>query len=125
MAHIINQFRRKVARSGAAGYPAGQTRRITHLLSRTLRRNRLVALVATCALIVCSAVFSAHGLGDRAHEHEHCDLCVHFSGSAGSPAQAKVVGKPVLVVRAILALPTVFCPVAAAFRAHRPRGPPP
>jgi hypothetical protein len=85
-----------------------------------------VALAATCALIVCSAVYSAHGLGDRAHEHEHCDLCVHFSGSAGSPAQAKVVGQPALVARALLALPSVLLlPVPTAFRAHLPRGPPP
>jgi hypothetical protein len=106
-------------------YPASRNRRTTHLLSRTLRRNRLVALVATCALIACSAVYAAHGLGDRAHEHEHCDLCVHFSGSAGSPAQAKVVGKPVLVARVLLALPSFLLPVAAACRAHLPRGPPP
>ena len=98
--------------------------RITHLLSRTLRRNRLVALVATCALIACSAVFAAHGLADRGHEHEHCDLCVHFSGSAGSPAQAKVVGKPALVVRALLILPSILLPVPAPLRAHLPRGPP-
>jgi hypothetical protein len=106
-------------------YPATQTRRTTHLPSRTLRRNRLVALVATCALIVCSAVYAAHGLGDRGHEHEHCDLCVHFSGSAGSPAQAKVVGKPVLVARVLRVLPSVLVPVPTALRAHLPRGPPP
>ena len=90
----------------------------------TCRRNRLVALVAACALIVCSAVYSAHGLNDRGHEHEHCDLCVHFSGSAGSPAQAKVVGRPSLVVRALLTLPSVLLPVPAPLRAHLPRGPP-
>ncbi len=83
-----------------------------------------MALVATCALIVCSAVYASHGLTDRGHEHEHCDLCVHFSGSAGSPAQAQVIGKPVLVVRARLTLPTVLLPVPAPLRAHLPRGPP-
>jgi hypothetical protein len=83
-----------------------------------------MALVATCALIVCSAVYASHGLGDGGHEHEHCDLCVHFSGSAGSPAQAKVLGKPVLVVRAALAPPSILLPVPTAARANLPRGPP-
>ncbi len=102
-----------------------RSKRITHLLSRTLRRNRLVALVATCALIVCSAVYASHGLSDRGHEHEHCDLCVHFSGSAGSPGQAKVVGKAGLVVLAVFTAPSVLLPVPARARAHLPRGPPP
>jgi hypothetical protein len=90
----------------------------------TCRRNRLVALVAACALIICSAVYSAHGLNDRGHERVHCDLCVHFSGSAGSPAQAKVIGKPGLVVPALLTLPCLLLPVPAPLRAHLPRGPP-
>ena len=94
-------------------------------MSRTFRRNRLVALVAACALIVCSAVYSAHGLSDRGHEHEHCDLCVHFSGSAGSPAQAKVAVKSALVVRAILVRPQILLPVRSPVGAHLPRGPPP
>jgi hypothetical protein len=104
--------------------PVGITR-VTHLLSKTSRRNRLVALLAACALVVCGAVYAAHGLSDRGHEHEHCDLCVHFSGSAGSPAQAKVAGKPVLVVRAILARPQLLIPLRSPSRAHLPRGPPP
>lgn len=93
-------------------------------LSRTPRRNQLVALFATCALIVCTAVYSAHGLGDRGHEHEHCDLCVHFSGSAGSPAQAQVIGKPVLVVRTPTIRLQTLRPTRSPLGAHLPRGPP-
>ena len=93
-------------------------------MSRSLRRNQLVAVFATLALIVCGAVYSAHSLGDRAHEHEHCDLCVHFSGSAGAPAQVKIVGKPVLVGR----LPAIPAGIVLAARPpgglHLPRGPP-
>jgi hypothetical protein len=77
-------------------------RRITgrsRILSKHFRRNRLVAFVAAIVLIVAAAGYSAHGFGDRTHENGHCDLCLHFSGTAGSPAQAVVVGKPVLVVR--------------------------
>jgi hypothetical protein len=93
-------------------------------LSRSQRRNQLVAIFATFALIVCAAVYSAHGLGDRAHEHEHCDLCVHFSGSAGAPAQVKIVGKPVLVCR-LAALPASLVLAARPPGGlHLPRGPP-
>ena len=90
-----------------------------------LRRNRLVAFVAACTLIVCAAVYSAHGIGDRGHEHAHCDLCVHFSGSAGSPAHATLIGKPVLVVRVAPARPGVLLPTRSPLGIHLPRGPPP
>ena len=90
-----------------------------------LRSNRLVALLASCALIVCSAVYSAHSIGDRAHEHAHCDLCLHLSGSAGSPAQAKMAGKPVLVVRVPAEHPLPLLIARSPLGAHLPRGPPP
>lgn len=93
-------------------------------MSTGLRRNRLVALLAACALIALSAVYSAHGLGDRAHEHAHCDLCVHFSGSAGSPAHATVVGKPPLVVRSIVLPPHTVFATHSPLGEHLPRGPP-
>jgi len=89
-----------------------------------LRCNRWVALFAAFALITCSAVYAAHDIGDRAHGHSHCDLCAHFSGSAGSPAQAKVAGKPVLVVRAVRAAPTTYFIARSPVGAHLPRGPP-
>jgi hypothetical protein len=93
-------------------------------LSRSQRRNQLVAIFATLALIVCAAIYSAHGLGDRAHEHEHCDLCVHLSGSAGAPAQVKIVGKPPLVCR-LAAIPAgLLLPARPSGGLHLPRGPP-
>ena len=105
-----------------ATLPAGQE--ITRLSSQSFRRNRLVAVLAACALIACSAVYASHGLSDRGHEHEHCDLCVHFSGSAGSPAQAKVAGKPVLVVRTILTPALPLLPSRSPVGANFARGPP-
>ncbi len=108
----------------ADGYPARSVKWTLKHLSCSQRRNQLVAIFATLALIVCAAVYSAHGLGDRAHEHEHCDLCVHFSGSAGAPAQVKIVGKPVLVCR-LAALPAgVVLPARPPGGLHLPRGPP-
>jgi hypothetical protein len=94
-------------------------------LSIRLRPARLVAFVAACALIAGAAVYSAHGLTDRGHEHTHCDLCVHFSGSAGSPAQASVAGKPPLLLVRAIALPAqprrrTHSPLGS----HLPRGPP-
>lgn len=93
-------------------------------LSTALPRKRLLALCAALALIACSAVYSAHGLGDRNHEHAHCDLCVHFAGSAGSPAKATVAGKPILAVRMAPALPAQPMPAGAPFWRPLPRGPP-
>jgi hypothetical protein len=93
-------------------------------LSTGFHRNRLLALVAACALIACAAVYSAHGLTERSHEHSHCDLCVHFSGSAGSPAHAKAVGKPLLVVRVAASRPQIILPTRSPVGNHLPRGPP-
>jgi hypothetical protein len=94
-------------------------------LSIRLRPGRLVAFVAACALVACAAVYSAHGLAERGHEHAHCDLCVHFSGSAGSPAQASVAGKPPLLLVRAIALPAqpsrrTHSPLGS----HLPRAPP-
>jgi hypothetical protein len=88
------------------------------------RRNRLVAFVATIALIAAAGVYSAHGFGDRVHDNVHCDLCVHFSGTAGSPVHAAAAGKPVLVVRAPLARPQSILPVRRKAGTHLPRAPP-
>jgi len=79
---------------------------------------------AAFALITCSAVYAAHDMGDGAHGHSHCDLCAHFSGNAGSPAQAKVAGKPVLVVRALPPAAATVLVARSPVGAHPPRGPP-
>ncbi len=89
-----------------------------------LRSNRVVALVAACALAVCAAVYSAHGIADGAHGHAHCDLCVHFSGTAGSPLPPALVGKPVLEVRLSPAPPRLLLPLRSPLGERLPRGPP-
>jgi hypothetical protein len=50
---------------------------------------------------------------------------VHFSGSAGSPAHAKAVGKPLLVVRVAASRPQIVLPTRSPVGNHLPRGPPP
>jgi hypothetical protein len=89
-----------------------------------LARHRLVALVAACALAVSAAVYAAHGLADRNHEHTHCDLCVHLSGTAGSAALVAVVGKPLLMLTAVRVLAGVRLVAADPRGAHSSRGPP-
>jgi hypothetical protein len=93
-------------------------------LSTRLRRNRLVALVAAVTLIVALGAYSAHGFLDRVHDNGHCDLCVHFSGTAGSPAAASIVGKPVLVVRAPLERPGFVPSLRRCVGTQLPRAPP-
>ena len=88
------------------------------------RRNRLVAIIAALTLIVALSAFSAHGFGSGGHDNDHCDLCVHFSGTAGSPAQITVAGKPVLVVRAPIERPEIVRPARRRVGTQLPRGPP-
>jgi hypothetical protein len=89
-----------------------------------LARNRLIAWVAACALIVSAAVYAAHGLADRDHEHTHCDLCVHLGGTAGSPPLAAVIGKPLLISHAPHLPQGVRLAARAPRGAHGARGPP-
>ena len=94
-------------------------------MSIAARRNRLVVLLTACALIACTAVFAAHDIGERAPAHAHCDLCSHFSGSAGSPGAAQVAGKPVLVVRVVPPRAGALLITRSPLGANLPRGPPP
>ncbi|HYL71878.1 MAG TPA: hypothetical protein VEY89_11310 [Candidatus Dormibacteraeota bacterium] len=89
-----------------------------------LARHRLVALVAACALAVSAAVYAAHGLADRDHAHTHCDLCVHLSGTAGTPALLAVLGKPLLVLTAVRVPPGVRLVASSPRGPHSARGPP-
>jgi hypothetical protein len=93
-------------------------------LSIRLRRNRLVAIIAAITLVIGLCAYSAHGFGDRAHDDGHCDLCVHFSGTAGAPAHAAVVGKPVLVVRTPIERPGIVCSARRRVGTQLPRAPP-
>jgi hypothetical protein len=113
-----------VARRPLTGYASLSVDWCLHPLSTRLRRNRLVAFIAALTLIVALGAYSAHGLADRGHDNGHCDLCVHFSGTAGSPAHASVVGKPVLVVRAPLERPESIRSARRRVGTQLPRAPP-
>jgi hypothetical protein len=93
-------------------------------LSTRSRRNRLVAFIAALTLIVGLGAYSAHGFTQRGHNNGHCDLCVHFSGTAGSPAQATLLGKPVLAVRVTPERPEIIRSARRRVGIHLPRAPP-
>jgi hypothetical protein len=88
------------------------------------RTHRLIALITVCMLIGSMAVFSAHAIGDPDHGRAQCDLCEHFTGTAGSPAHATVAGKPVLVVRVAPPPRAVVLTARPALGLPLPRGPP-
>jgi len=69
-------------------------------------------------------LYSAHGFNERGHTIGHCDLCGHFSGTAGSPAQATLISKPVLAVRVAPERPEIIRCARRRVGAHLPRAPP-
>jgi hypothetical protein len=75
-------------------------------------------------LLFASTMFLAHGYSDTVHKAAQCDLCLQFSGTAGAPATASAISKPVQVTRqAVLpAQPIRVSPQRVDSRL--PRGPP-
>jgi len=67
---------------------------------RGFRYNRVVALFALLALLFASSAYVVHGLQHdkplSTHNAVHCDLCLHFSGTAGAPDHPVVDGRPPL-----------------------------
>lgn len=90
----------------------------------TVRRNRLIALVAAVAMVVVICGYAAHDPADGPSQSCHSDWTMHFTGVAGSAPH------PVAVVKPVLAAWLVPAPAAAAplslrrLRAHLARGPP-
>jgi hypothetical protein len=94
-------------------------------LSKAHSRRYVTALIAAIALIAVSALHSRHDLGNRLHEQQgHCDLCLHLSGTAGSPACPALLGKPVLVVRVVLTPEEILVHSRRKAGIYLPRGPP-
>ena len=93
-------------------------------MSPTLRRNRLIALVAAVAMVVVICGSASHDLGERPSQSTHCDWTMHFTGVAGSAPKPVAVVKPVLAVwlRAPVATPAVRS--VRRPRAHLARAPP-
>jgi hypothetical protein len=78
---------------------------------RRFRHNRLLAALALLALLFATSAYAVHGFKHELplsqHSTAHCDLCLHFSGTAGTPDYAGIVGKPPQAAFAPAAFETV------------------
>jgi len=93
-------------------------------VSRSFRRNRLIAFIAAFAMITVICGFSAHGFDAHAGHVEHCDWSMHFTGVAGSAPKPAPVVKPVLAAR-LAPLPAAAQPRSTRrFRGNLARAPP-
>ena len=67
---------------------------------RRFRHKGIVALFALVALLFATTTYVAHGyqheLAQSTHSVAQCDLCLQFSGTAGAPVHADLLGKPPL-----------------------------
>ena len=66
---------------------------------RRSRHSRLAALLALLALLFASTAYVAHGSDHTVlpqHSSAQCDLCLHFSGTAGTPDHPVEPGMPPL-----------------------------
>jgi hypothetical protein len=93
-------------------------------LSRSYRRNRLIAFIAAFAMIVVISGFTAHGFSSHGGDSDHCDWSVHFTGVAGSAPKPAPIARPVLAAWIAPSSMRVAAPSARRLRAHLARGPP-
>jgi len=93
-------------------------------LSRSLRRQRIFALIVAFAMVACICGFTARGFATHGPDPDHCDWTMHFTGVAGSAP------KPAPIVRPVLATWLRPSTIAVAprsprrLRANLARGPP-
>jgi hypothetical protein len=93
---------------------------------RTNLHHRRIAFFAVAALLFATTAFLAHGYGDgvKPHDNVKCELCLHFSGSAGAPSASTIVGKPILAIRQPVLLAQPVRPTRRNVDSRLPRGPP-
>lgn len=93
-------------------------------MSFTLRRNRLIALVAAVAMVVVICGYGSQDLGDRPGQSCHCDWTMHFTGVAGSAPHPVAIVKPVLASWLRPPVAIAGAPGVRRLRAHLARAPP-
>jgi hypothetical protein len=93
-------------------------------MSTTLRRNRLIAVVAAVAMIVVICGHVSQDFGARPSQSCHCDWAMHFTGLAGSAPHPVPVVKPVLAGWRLPPVAQATLRSALRLRAHLPRAPP-
>jgi hypothetical protein len=94
-------------------------------MSLTLRRNRLIALLAALAMVVVICGYAAHDPAGSPGQPCHCDWTMHFTGVAGSAPHPVAVVKPVLAGWRLAPIAQAAVRSAARARAHLARAPPP
>lgn len=93
-------------------------------MSLTLRRNRLIALVAAVAMVVGLCGYISHDPVGGATQSGHCDWSVHFLGVAGSAPHPVPVVKPLLAAWVMLPVAVAAPRSSRKLRAHPARAPP-
>ncbi|MGA7540733.1 MAG: hypothetical protein WBW93_18395, partial [Steroidobacteraceae bacterium] len=74
-------------------------------MSRLVRRQRLLAIIAAFAMVTCICGFTAHGFASHGQDSDHCDWTMHFTGVAGAAPKPTPVARPVLAARLSPATP--------------------
>jgi hypothetical protein len=93
-------------------------------MSLTLRRNRLIALVAAVAMVVGLCGYISHDPVGGAAQSGHCDWSVHFLGVAGSAPHPVPFVKPLLAAWVMLPVAVAAPRSSRKLRAHPARAPP-
>ena len=93
-------------------------------VSCSVRRQRLLAIIAAFAMVTCICGFTAHGFASHGADTDHCDWTMHFTGVAGSAPHPVAVARPVLAARLPPPPAAVEPRSARRLRAHLARGPP-
>jgi len=93
-------------------------------MSLTLRRNRLIALLAAVAMVVVICGYGAHDAAGGPTQSCHCDWTMHFTGVAGSAPHPVPVVKPVLAGWRVAPVAQAAVRGARRVRAHLARAPP-
>lgn len=93
-------------------------------VSRSFRRQRLLAIIVAFAMVVCICGFTAHGFAGHGQVPDHCDWDMHFTGVAGAAPKPTPIARPILAAWLPAAPPAAVLLSVRRLRAHRARGPP-
>jgi hypothetical protein len=110
--------------SGEASAIAGTPIASCTPLSRSLRRQRIFAIIVAAAMVTCICGFTARGFATHGPDPDHCDWTMHFTGVAGCAPKPSPIVRPVLAAWLRPSTYTAAPRSDRRLRAHRARGPP-
>lgn len=94
-------------------------------MSRSVRRQRLLAIIAAFAMVTVICGFTTHGFSADTSGSGHCDWTIHCTGLAGSAPHPVPVIKPVLAGWRLPPVAQAALRSARRVRAYLARAPPP